>query len=454
MSVRRLAWAWCPPAFKRVWQRLEASPIGFRLAHGAFWSLVGAVVSRAMALLAAILVARELGPEGFGELGVIQSTVGMFGVFAGFGLGITATKYVAEYRHRDPARAGRIMALSGMVALISGGMLTAVLIGLAPWLATHTLAAPQLSGLLQVGGGLLLLGALNGAQTGALAGFEAFRTIAVVNFWGGVANLPLTVGGVYLAGLKGGVWGMVAALAVSWVLNHWALRREARRFGVPFGWKGCWQESKVLFSFSLPALLSGAMVGPVNWACAAMLVNQPDGYREMGIFNAANQWYMVLLFLPGILGQVVSPILCERMGEKDNNSSKKVVMLSIKLNLLTTVPVTIILCFLSHFIMSLYGEDFSSGSLTFIAMLITAAIVAAQGPVGQIITASGVMWIGFLMNFGWALIFFITTLAIADWGSLGLASARGLAYFIHSFWVFIYVINFLKKQDETKGSVA
>jgi len=37
-----------------------------------------------------------LGTVGFGELGVIQSTVGMFGVFAGLGLGMTATKYVAS----------------------------------------------------------------------------------------------------------------------------------------------------------------------------------------------------------------------------------------------------------------------------------------------------------------------------------------------------------------------
>ena len=449
MSMRSLAWAWCPPPLKRVWQRLEASPLGYRLAHGAFWSLVGAVISRALALLAAILVARQLGPEGFGELGIIQSTVGMFGVFAGFGLGMTATKYVAEFRRKDPAKAGRIMAMSGMVALISGGAVTAVLIGLAPWLATHTLAAPQLSGLLQDGGGLLFLGALNGAQTGALAGFEAFRTIAVVNFWGGVANFPLMVGGVYLAGLRGAVWGMVAALAVGWVLNHWALRLEARRFGVPFGWEGCWRESKVLFSFSLPALLSMIMVGPVNWACAAMLVNQPEGYREMGIFNAANQWFTALLFLPGILGQVVLPILSERIGHKDNKSSKKVLSLSIKLNVFCTAPIVVILCFFSGYIMALYGQNFSSGSLTLIVISITAFLVSIQNSVGQFIAASNVMWIGFLMNLGWALFFLIITLAIVDWGSLGLATARGIAYFMHSFWVFIYAINLLNKKEVT-----
>lgn len=336
--------------------------------------------------------------------------------------------------------------MSGMVALISGGVATAVLIGFAPWLATHTLAAPQLSGLLQVGGGLLLLGTLNGVQTGALAGFEAFRTIAVVNFWAGVANFPLMVGGVYLAGLQGAVWGMVAAMAVGWALNHWVLRMEARRFGVPFGCEGCWRESKVLFNFSLPALLSGVMVGPVNWACAALLVNQPEGYREMGIFNAANQWFTALLFLPGILGQVVLPILSERIGDKDKISSKKVLSLSIKLNFLTTVPVVIVLCFFSHFIMTLYGQDFSRGSLTLVVVLTTAALVSIQSPVGQVIAALNLMWVGFFMNLGWALFFLSIAWTIVDWGALGLASSRGLAYIAHATWTFAFLFFLLRKK--------
>jgi O-antigen/teichoic acid export membrane protein len=58
-----------------------------------------------------------LGKTGYGELGMIQTTVGMFGVFAGFGLGVTATKHVAEFRRSDPARAGRIIGLSSVFAV-------------------------------------------------------------------------------------------------------------------------------------------------------------------------------------------------------------------------------------------------------------------------------------------------------------------------------------------------
>ena len=45
-----------------------------------------------------VLAGRLLGTAGFGEVGMIQSTQGLFGVLAGAGLGLAATKYVAEYR--------------------------------------------------------------------------------------------------------------------------------------------------------------------------------------------------------------------------------------------------------------------------------------------------------------------------------------------------------------------
>ena len=84
------------PAFATpLWTRLQGSSVNERLARGAFWSIAGAVASRAIGLCASILVARLLGKERFGELGIVQGTIEMFGTFAGFSMGFTATKHVA-----------------------------------------------------------------------------------------------------------------------------------------------------------------------------------------------------------------------------------------------------------------------------------------------------------------------------------------------------------------------
>ena len=199
---------------------------------GALWSLSGALIARGLGLLASMLVARMLGKEGFGELGIIQSTVGMFGIFAGFGLGMTATKIVAEYRDQDPSKAGRTIALSNLVAVGTGALMTLALLVLAPWLASRTLAAPHLSRLLRIGSGLLLLGAVTGAQTGAMAGFEAFRALALVNLLTGVLAFPLMVGGVWMGGLRGASLGLLLTGVANWAMNRKALQAEMRRAGV------------------------------------------------------------------------------------------------------------------------------------------------------------------------------------------------------------------------------
>ena len=72
-----------PLVLKTFADRIQLSPIGNRLVKGAFWSLIGAMIARALTLLASIFVARLIGKQGFGALGVIQSTVGMFSVLLG-----------------------------------------------------------------------------------------------------------------------------------------------------------------------------------------------------------------------------------------------------------------------------------------------------------------------------------------------------------------------------------
>jgi O-antigen/teichoic acid export membrane protein len=364
------------------------------------------------------------------------------------GLGLTATKYVAEFREKDPAKAGRIIALSNRVAVASGGLMTLGLLITAPWLATHTLAAPHLSGLLQAGALLLLLGAVNGAQTGALSGFEAFRTIANVNLWAGIAAFPLMVGGAKLAGLNGALWGLVASTAINWVLNHLALKREVARAGVPLALSGCRQEFPILWNYSFPALLGSIVVGPVTWACNAVLVNQPNGYAEMGVFNAANQWFNALMFLPGVLGQAVLPMLSERLGYDDKVRSNRILTSSIKLNAVVVFPMVLMGCLFSPFIMSIYGAGFRDAWPTLAVALLTAGLLAVQAPVGAVVQASGRMWLAASMNLGWGFAFFISTLLLVRYGSVGLSTARGIAYILHSLWVFLFAFSLIRSSQQ------
>jgi len=187
---------------------MSAAPsdsVAMRFAVGAFWALVGAGVSRGLTLASAVLAGRLLGTTGFGEVGMIQSTQGLFGIVAGAGLGLAATKFVAEFRSVDPAKTGRCVTLATTIALISGTLMALVLLVLSGVMASGLLNAPHLTVALQVATGLVLFGTINGVQTGALVGFGDFRTLAVLNSIRGVCLCVFLIAGIELGGVLGGV---------------------------------------------------------------------------------------------------------------------------------------------------------------------------------------------------------------------------------------------------------
>lgn len=436
----------CPEFLKPHYARLASSPLGSRLARGTFWSLIGSVVSRGLGIISSILVARMLGKVGFGELGIIQSSIAMFGILAGLGMGITATKHIAEFRVANPLKVGRIVGLSSFVSIASGAIMTLVLAVISPWLASQTLNAPHLSDLLMYSSPLLLLGAWSGAQSGALAGFESFKRIAQISLVSGVISFPFMVGGAFFWGLPGVVFGLVGASLVGCLLNTFALRYEMRKFNIPVVYKECVEEWPVLWKFTIPSLLGGVLVGPVTWACGAMLVSIPGGYAEMGVFNAANQWFNVLFFLPGIIGSVVFPILCENIGRKDESQAIKILSFSIRANVLIVLPLLLLISFFSPLIMSWYGKGFSESWMVLVVAACTAGLVAVQSMVGHIIVAFGKMWLGLLMNLGWAAAFLGFTYILVGQGALGLSLARLFAYILHAFWTFGFAFFIIRNS--------
>jgi O-antigen/teichoic acid export membrane protein len=418
-------------------ERARSSPLARRLAMGAVWSLSGTVLSRAVSLLSSIATARYLGKSGFGEFGAVVNTMAVFLAAASLGLGMTAMKYVAELRVREPERAARIVALTVWTSVATGLVAAGALLVLAPWMAGHVLGAPGLTAALQASAVGLLLSSVNGAQSGALAGFGAFRAIALSNVSAAVVGLPFIVVGAARWGVPGAVWGTMASLAVGCTMAGWVLRRLTRAL-VPRGRAapapGEWS---LFWRFSFPAFLSSGLVPLVSWITSAMLVNQPDGYAEMGVWNAANQWFTALLFLPTALAQVVLPALSERIGEGDRSRARRLLLAATVVNgALALAPAAVGIA-ASAAIMGLYGDAFRSGWPALATSLVAAAMVAVQTPCAQIIEASGRMWLRFAVNAAWAAAVIGLSWSMLRWGALGLALARSGGYVLTAAWLAI-----------------
>jgi O-antigen/teichoic acid export membrane protein len=448
LSFKVFAYAFSPSVAHPLLKKIEASDVGSRLARGVFWSMAGSVISRGLMLCATVLVARILGKTVYGELGLLQSTVGMFGTFAGFGLGLTATKHVAEFRQCDPVRAGRIIGLSGMFALLTGGVMALGLFYFAPWLAEYTINAPHLVGVLRIGALLLLINALNGAQTGALSGFEAFKTIAYVNLFVGLLSFPILVCGAYFGRLTGAAWALVINLGVNWLLNHFALRKEVRRFRIPFIWRGCFQEWSVLWRFSLPAVISGTLVGPVRWACNAMMVNKPNGYGEMGLFTAALVFQQLLLFANRMLNAPLLSMLSNYGPNKNKQLESVNILSSWLLGLLTALP---FLCF-PEIIEVFFGAGYvgSSFRITFVVVVFYTCILTYRSGLLRVLQSKSLLWWGVGNNLLWAVVLLPSAFLLVKWGAVGLAISFAIAYVSTSI---VFVPVYMKYGKVSRGLI-
>jgi O-antigen/teichoic acid export membrane protein len=422
--------------------------LGPRLLHGAIWSLVGTVISRGLSLASSVFVARWLGKESFGEFGVLQTTVGMFAVFAGFGMGMTATKHVAELRQSNPERAGRLIGLSTWVAWVAGGAMTLVLLLAALPLASRTLAAPRLAPYLRFCAPLALLGSLNGAQLGALTGFEAFKRITQVNVLSAVISFPLVAVGAWKFELDGAVCGLVLGQAATWLITGTALRSEAAKAGVPISYQGMRTEARVLWRFSLPSVVTGVLVMPVNWACAAILVNQPGGYGQMGIFSVASQWRGFVMLVPNTLIGMSLPILANLVGLNDQAGHRRVSSTTILINVGVTALLALGVGLASPLILGFYGTDYQGGSMS-IWLLVMSAIPAAYGYANsQVLASHGRMWASAAMLAVWAAILVaLSILLVPQWQSEGLAFANLIA---QVFYALIQVV-YLRKLNHEKS---
>jgi O-antigen/teichoic acid export membrane protein len=426
----------------RIIEKIKTSPLLYRLAKGAFWSLAGTITTRVFSMATTIFIARILGKENYGAYGMVQSTLGMFGLFAGFAMGETMTKYVAELREKNPGKASRILSLTKMFSILSSGIIGFILIILASWLARVTLKRPDLTPIIITGVALLVVSALNNVQTGALAGFEAFKTIARINFLQGAATPFISIPLVYFYGIQGAIVSLIIVSSLGYWLCNIALKRECLRHGIDiprFNIRSI-SEWPILWKFSFPALIAGLLVIPVTWITNTILVNQKNGYAEFGIFNAANQWRQFIIFIPQILASVMLPIFSETYGRDNKKDFQAAFALNLRLTWALALPLTIIVIAFRHSLADLYGHQYIGTARIITLLMATSFLNIVNNVVGMALSGAGRMWTGAFFNLAWAIaLVVVTILLVPNYGGYGLAASYLIAYTLHAIWQMVYM---------------
>ena len=412
-----------------LYQRLAASSMAKRLARGSLWSLVGSATSRLLVLLAMILVARVLGQEAFGELGLIQSTLGVFGLMAGIGLGGTGTRFVAQYAKTDPDRAGRIIALVLSASMVTILVAALALIATSGPIARSVLGAEHLQTALISGAVLMAATALRGIQGGVLAGLEKFDLIAKLNMLDGALSLAAMVLLAKVMGVQGALLGLALSATLVWVAGRVLLMRELEHRSIQLRYRGCLADWPILTGYTLPSFLANVVATPVLWFAMTLVANSEHGFAALGLYNAAYQWHGPMIFLPLILTSVSIPVLVQEWESGRRDRFRSVTLWICGLTLAVALPPAALVALLSPWIMGLYGPGFLEGWLLLVLLVAAAPLHAIAKIASGALLGMNRAWRVLAINLAWG----ITLLALTVWllpthGVVGLAIAFVAAY--------------------------
>jgi O-antigen/teichoic acid export membrane protein len=277
---------------------------------------------------------------------------------------------------------------------------------------------------------LVFLGALNGLQLGILAGFEAFRAMAAVSLWAGLASAPIQMIGAWLAGLRGSVWALVATAILNAILAQLALRKTLAREAVRIVFAGCRREARIVGGFGSSVVFTGLVVACANWIGNALVVNQESGYAEMAALNAANNWFGIVVFFAATIQQGIFPALSESVGRDDRKMTLKIIRSSLLLALIAATPLAVLGIVASAKIMALYGHGLAAAWPVLALTVFSAWVYCFHGFLNQFLLALGRPKWYFLTHLIWASAFVGLGYAHLRRGAEGLALSRGLSYLL------------------------
>jgi O-antigen/teichoic acid export membrane protein len=402
------------------------------MGRGAFWLSSGNIIGQVIGVASGIIAARILGSESYGTLNLLRSSIDTITLFAGLALGVTANRYVALYRTANPVVAGRIIGMTTILAWCTS-LVAAAFVFFGAEEISQLLHAPTLVSEIRIAGGLVLLSTLASVYGGILTGLESFKKQAFISLTVALIQSPLLVWGILTAGVIGGLLAMTASAALSIALTIRATKAGMKQFSITSRFSIDTEQRKILKEFTLPALMSAAMVIPVFWAGNVFLSVTSDGYHQLGLFSVANQWRQAILLLPNILSSISLPILTNLLGNSDGKEYTSMLRKNVLVVAVATIAPATILAILSPWIMKVYGNDFHDGWLVMSLLLLAAVLSALSNVFGQTIASSGRMWIGLTLNSLWAASFILMAWLLCPiQGAVGLATAYAASYAVHA----------------------
>jgi len=398
-----------------------------QIAKGGGIAFVGQTVGKFLTLLLQILLTRVLGPIGYGLYALGYSVLGILNMISMLGLHNGVIRFGAIYHGKGDKTRLKGTLLSAIVLSFTASWVFALSLHfLAEILAERLFHEPGLTAPLGVFAFALpffTLTVMISYSTRALRRVD--YDMAISQFFRPLLTL-IVVGVSFFLGyrLMGAVTGFLISTVLSAGLGIYLLYRL---FPKLFSKLKAHYEMKTLLLYSLTVLLVGLSYLLITRSDRIMLGILTSA-RDVGIYNAAAVLTEQATIFLTSFNIIFSPIIAD-LFHKDRMKELEILFkITTKWIFILTLPFVLIFVLFTRPLMTLFGAEFSGGSLILIILGLSQLINASTGPAGYILIMSGRQKVELMNTLALgSLNLILNFFLISKYGVLGAGIATGIS---------------------------
>jgi O-antigen/teichoic acid export membrane protein len=353
------------------------------LATNTFWSLVSHVFARGTLVISAMILARSLDTVGFAAYSYFQLTISMLTTCTAMGMGVTASRYFAEFAGRkdggSPPPLATLWLLSVFMAFIAG----CIVFILPASIISPDLAVPRWL----MAFGVVVL-SLNIVPAGGVLGLERYRSAAIISALSSITTLAIVFNA---ATVNSPVVGMMAIVAGGCIMFFGQSVLIFREVGLSVLRRTVSiKKLGSILGFASPMFAVSILTAAGSWLVGRIILSGSDGEYSFSLYVIGMQWFSLAMLLPGIFSRVIFPVLVRLSVAEDSQSENKGVMLLRKTSLISVaiaLVMTLLVAFCSPIIVGFYGPNFSSASTVLVMFSAIAILSAPANIIGNALVA-------------------------------------------------------------------
>lgn len=390
--------------------------------------LVGLVLELGISFVGKVVIARVLGSVNYGAVSLGITTAAITSTLVLLGLGNGIGRYLPRYE--DPSEQRSILVSAFRVVIPLSLLLGAVVVLLAPLLATGVFDDSSLISILRIFAVAIPLGALMKLSLGAVQGMQdSLPKVAIQNVSFPVVRfLGIVIALLWGLGAVGVAYAYLASYAAAASVGLVYLYRRTPLFDrtIPTT-----NRERELLSFSLPLVASGAMTIIISDIDLYML-GALRGTETVGVYNVAYPLAQLLTTAMMAFGFIFMPIISELDARDEPSQMKQLYQLATRWVVLVTLPVFLVLfLFPQQAIRYTFGVEYLPGAAALSVLAAAFFVHTAFGLNKNTLTSLGHTRLIMMDDVSAAVINILLNIAlIPQYGLIGAAYATAASYLL------------------------